>query len=129
MQVQALLAELAMVEEEILWLERKIDELKMKLYQEKKQTKNWKMQQLQQQQQQQQLKQNQLICRTGNVDIDLKQRTRSQNYEVFNKGKIKGHRRASMGSALDILSMSSSECTGNGMVCSFYSLLKKFHMS
>ncbi|XVF66921.1 hypothetical protein PTKIN_Ptkin10aG0078900 [Pterospermum kingtungense] len=42
---KALIAELAMVEEEILWLERKIDELKMKLYKEKKRTKEWKMQQ------------------------------------------------------------------------------------
>ena len=83
----------------------------MKLYQEKKQTKEWKMQQLQQQ--------NQLICGLGNDD-DLKQRTRSQNYEVFRKGKIKSHRRASMGSALDILSLSSKECT----VCSLYLLLK-----
>ena len=80
-----------------------MDELKMKLYQEKKQTKEWKMQQLQQQ--------NQLICGLGNDD-DLKQRTRSQNYEVFRKGKIKSHRRASIGSALDVLSLSSSECTG-----------------
>ncbi|KAK6270763.1 hypothetical protein POUND7_007861 [Theobroma cacao] len=106
-RVQALLAELAMVEEEILSLERKIDELKMKLYQEKKQTKEWKMQQLQQQK-------NQLICEPGNVSVqldDLKQRTRSQNSEVFDKGKIKSHRRASLGSALDTLSLSSSECT------------------
>ncbi|XVF74461.1 hypothetical protein PTKIN_Ptkin13bG0112100 [Pterospermum kingtungense] len=42
--IQALIAKLSMVEEEILWLERKIDDLKMKLYQEKKQTKEWKMQ-------------------------------------------------------------------------------------
>ncbi|XWS56586.1 hypothetical protein CRYUN_Cryun09bG0098300 [Craigia yunnanensis] len=77
-QVQALLAELAMVEEEILWLERKIDELEMKLYQEKELTKEWKMQQLQEQQQRLQ-QQNQLIYGPGN-DNDLKQRTRSQNY-------------------------------------------------
>ncbi|XVF23908.1 hypothetical protein REPUB_Repub13aG0080200 [Reevesia pubescens] len=105
-QVQALLAEVAMVEEEILCLERKIDELKMKFYQEKNQTKEWKMMQLQQQKLQQQ---NQLIWRAGNDD-DLKQRTRSQHYEVFRK--IKSHRRASRGSALDMLSLSSSECTG-----------------
>ncbi|XVE99576.1 hypothetical protein REPUB_Repub03eG0211300 [Reevesia pubescens] len=102
-QVQALLTELAMVEEEILCLERKIDELKMKLYQEKNHTKERKMQQQKLQQQ------NQLLCGPGNDD-DLKQRTRSQNYEVFRKGKIKSHRRASMDSAFDILSLSSSEC-------------------
>ncbi|XP_022765159.1 LOW QUALITY PROTEIN: uncharacterized protein LOC111310201 [Durio zibethinus] len=107
-QVQALLAELAMVEEEILWLERKIDELKMKLYQEKKETKEWKMRQLQQLRQQ-----DQLTCDPGNDD-DLKQRTRSQNYEVFRKGTIKSRRKGSMGSALDILSLSPQ----NALVCS-----------
>ncbi|OMO59006.1 hypothetical protein CCACVL1_25170 [Corchorus capsularis] len=115
-QVQEVFAELAMVEEEILLLEKRIDELKMKLYQEKKQTKEWKMQQLQQQQHQQKLhRQNHLICGPGNVSVqndDLKQRTRSQNYEIFDKEKIKSHRRASIGSASDILSLSSSECTG-----------------
>lgn len=43
MQVQILLTELTMVEEEIIWLERKVDELKLNLYQEKKQTKDWEM--------------------------------------------------------------------------------------
>lgn len=41
MQVQVLLAELALVEEEIIWLERKVDKLKLSLYQEKKQTREW----------------------------------------------------------------------------------------
>ncbi|KAF7116014.1 hypothetical protein RHSIM_RhsimUnG0041900 [Rhododendron simsii] len=40
-QVQVLLAELAMVEEEIIWLERKVDKLKLSLYHEKKQTREW----------------------------------------------------------------------------------------
>lgn len=40
-QVQVLLAELALVEEEIIWLERKVDKLKLSLYQEKKQTREW----------------------------------------------------------------------------------------
>ncbi|KAL3521109.1 hypothetical protein ACH5RR_019258 [Cinchona calisaya] len=42
-KVQILLTELTMVEEEIIWLERKVDELKLNLYQEKKQTKEWEM--------------------------------------------------------------------------------------
>ncbi|KAL6980542.1 hypothetical protein U1Q18_022185 [Sarracenia purpurea var. burkii] len=40
-KVQELLAELAMVEEEIVWLERKVDDLKLRLYQEKTKTKYW----------------------------------------------------------------------------------------
>ncbi|GMI72569.1 hypothetical protein like AT2G39690 [Hibiscus trionum] len=104
-QVQALLAELATVEEEIVWLERKIDDLKLKLYQEKKLTQEWKIRQHQHR--------NRLI---GGPDIDggdnLKHRTRSQNYEIIGKGKLKDHRRASMGSATDILSLSSSQYTG-----------------
>ncbi|TYH14225.1 hypothetical protein ES288_A06G203300v1 [Gossypium darwinii] len=79
-RVQALLAELATVEEEIVWLERKIDDLKMKLYQEKKLTQQWKIRQ----------QQNQLICKPPrNDDDDLNQRTRSQNYDILRKGELK----------------------------------------
>ncbi|KAL2555820.1 hypothetical protein Fot_00559 [Forsythia ovata] len=46
MQVQVLLAEVALVEEEINWLERKINELKLNVYQEKKQTKELELLQL-----------------------------------------------------------------------------------
>ncbi|XP_022890162.1 uncharacterized protein LOC111405488 [Olea europaea var. sylvestris] len=42
-KVQVLLAEVALVEEEICWLERKINELKLNVYQEKKQTKEWEL--------------------------------------------------------------------------------------
>ncbi|XVE69199.1 hypothetical protein DITRI_Ditri09bG0132400 [Diplodiscus trichospermus] len=79
-QFQALLAELTMVEEEILQLERKTDELKTKLDQEKEESKKWNMQQS---------RQNQLTCRPGNDYDDLKRQTRSHNYEVFRKGKNK----------------------------------------
>lgn len=37
-QVQGLLTELTAVEEEITWLERRVDELKLSLYREKQQT-------------------------------------------------------------------------------------------
>ncbi|KAG8490405.1 hypothetical protein CXB51_013694 [Gossypium anomalum] len=101
-QVQALLAELATVEEEIVWLERKIDDLKMKLCQEKNLTQQWKIRQ----------HQNQLLCKPPrNDDDDLNQRTRSQNYDILRKRRIKSHRRASMGSASDILTLSSSQCS------------------
>ncbi|PPS11324.1 hypothetical protein GOBAR_AA09315 [Gossypium barbadense] len=74
----------------------------MKLYQEKKLTQQWKIRQ----------QQNQLICKPPrNDDDDLNQRTRSQNYDILRKRRIKSHRRASMGSASDILTLSSSQCS------------------
>ncbi|KAL3523829.1 hypothetical protein ACH5RR_016663 [Cinchona calisaya] len=42
-KVQMLLTELTTVEEEIIWLEREVGELKLNLYQEKKQNKDWEM--------------------------------------------------------------------------------------
>ncbi|XP_058099264.1 uncharacterized protein LOC131243739 isoform X2 [Magnolia sinica] len=48
LQAQVLLAEVAMVEEEIDCLERKIQELKLHLYQEKQHNNEWKLQQHQQ---------------------------------------------------------------------------------
>ncbi|GKU91949.1 hypothetical protein SLEP1_g5750 [Rubroshorea leprosula] len=106
-QVQVLLAELAAVEEEIIWLERKINGLKMRLYNEKKQNQQWKQTQQQQQ--------HSLIHRQGYISVphdDIKQRSRSQNYEVIRKGKMKSYRRSSIGSSTDILSTSSLESIG-----------------
>ncbi|KAI3748749.1 hypothetical protein L6452_12044 [Arctium lappa] len=45
-KIKELLTELAMVEEEITWLERKVDKLNLSLYLEKKQTREWELQQL-----------------------------------------------------------------------------------
>ncbi|GJV49808.1 hypothetical protein Tco_1440020 [Tanacetum coccineum] len=45
-KIKELLTELATVEEEILWLERKVDKLNLSLYLEKKQTSEWELQQL-----------------------------------------------------------------------------------
>ncbi|GJV78745.1 putative ternary complex factor MIP1, partial [Tanacetum coccineum] len=45
-KIKELLTELATVEEEILWLERKVDKLNLSLYLEKKQTREWELQQL-----------------------------------------------------------------------------------
>ncbi|GLT89047.1 hypothetical protein SLE2022_070500 [Rubroshorea leprosula] len=106
-QVQVLLAELAAVEEEIIWLERKINELKMRLYNEKKENQQWKQTQQQQQ--------HSLIHGQGYISVphdDIKQRSRSQNYEVIRKGKMKSYRRSSIGSSTDILSTSSLESIG-----------------
>ncbi|KAL8247711.1 hypothetical protein R6Q59_008927 [Mikania micrantha] len=45
-KIKELLTELATVEEEIMWLERKVHKLNLSLYMEKKQTKEWESQQL-----------------------------------------------------------------------------------
>ncbi|KAH7537191.1 hypothetical protein FEM48_Zijuj03G0066000 [Ziziphus jujuba var. spinosa] len=104
--VQMLLAELAMVEEEILWLERKVEELKLKLYQERSQNREWEMRQ--QEQPRRLWKQNHLVlCEEGNQSSSLvvgEQRCRSQNYEVLKKERMAGDRRSSMGSASEIQS-------------------------
>lgn len=105
MQVQELLAELAMAEEEILWLERKIDELKLSLYQERKQTKEWKIQQQRQRKLRQQNHLPPCGRRTRSVlEDDFHKGSRSQHHEEFRKEKMK-YRRASVGSATEILSI------------------------
>ncbi|KAK9061546.1 hypothetical protein SSX86_018728 [Deinandra increscens subsp. villosa] len=45
-KIKELLTELEIVEEEILWLEKKVHKLNLSLYMEKKQTKDWELQQL-----------------------------------------------------------------------------------
>ncbi|KAI3721192.1 hypothetical protein L2E82_32198 [Cichorium intybus] len=45
-KIKELLTELATVEEEIMWLERKVDKLNLSLYLEKKQTREWEFRQL-----------------------------------------------------------------------------------
>ncbi|KAK4772167.1 hypothetical protein SAY86_013942 [Trapa natans] len=42
-QVRKLLSELAMVEEEIFWLEKKVEKMKLRIYRERKQTMEWRM--------------------------------------------------------------------------------------
>lgn len=110
-----LLAELAMVEEEITWLEKKVDEVKLSLYQEKKQTKEWKLAQLKDPQQQpKQRRHKQLPSRHGTrTDLkDCELFSRSQNYDEFKSYRVVRERRASVGSSIDIKSMSSSRANG-----------------
>ncbi|KAJ4719892.1 Protein of unknown function, DUF547 [Melia azedarach] len=102
-KVHALLKELAMVEEEIFWLERKVEELKMRLYREKKHTKGW-----QQKQQRRLQRGNHLLCGPGSpsrLNKDLQVRTRSQNYEELRKERMRSYRRASVGSASELISL------------------------
>ncbi|XP_065870414.1 uncharacterized protein [Euphorbia lathyris] len=102
-QIQELIAELTMVEEEIMWLERKVEELKLSLYQERKLTDKWKMQKKQQR------KLRQLPSTRGRsrsvLDDDLYQLSKSEHYQEWRKEKIKFRRgsaeRMSTGSTSD----------------------------
>ncbi|KAF3433696.1 hypothetical protein FNV43_RR24799 [Rhamnella rubrinervis] len=107
-QVQLLLSELAMVEGEIVWLERKIEELKLKLYQERSQTRELEMRHHHREQRRSLWQQNHLLCEEGNQRLLInEQRSRSQNYEVFRRERMGGDRRASLGSASEAQSWSS----------------------
>ncbi|GAV90366.1 DUF547 domain-containing protein/Lzipper-MIP1 domain-containing protein [Cephalotus follicularis] len=110
-QVQALLAELALAEKEILWLERKVQMLKIGLYHEKKQTKGWQMQHSQLPRVRKVQQQNHLQCGLDSRSIlsdDIYHRSRSQNYDEFDRDKLRSYRRSSVGSAGEALSMSST---------------------
>ncbi|XP_043814181.1 uncharacterized protein LOC110619753 isoform X3 [Manihot esculenta] len=108
-QVQGILTELAMVEEEIIWLERKVDELKLNLYQERKQTEKWK---LQRKQQRKLRNQNHLPpCRPGNASLledNCSHLSRSQHFKEFRK-----FRRASVGSAEEMSCVISTGSTSD----------------
>ncbi|XP_059628121.1 uncharacterized protein LOC132270921 [Cornus florida] len=106
LKIQELLAEMAMVEEEIVWLERKVDQLKFSLYRERNQREEWDL--LPPKWRQHQPKQ--LICGQGSQTElkDLKHLSRSNNYEEIRKHKSVRERGASLGSAMDIQSRSST---------------------
>ncbi|KEH28256.1 transcription factor, putative [Medicago truncatula] len=90
-QVHELLEELALVEEEITLLERKVKELKDKLYQERNDDADWKVRHRRQPK----------LCNQFQGSF-------SQNYEVFTKGRKSKDRRASLSSAMDIHSLFST---------------------
>lgn len=109
-QVQVLLAELAMVEEEIVWLEGKVEELKLCLYQEKKENREWETQHKQWRRQQQR----QLMCKpeNGSELKILRQFHRSQNSEEFRKCTKVIERKAYLGRTSETQSMSSTRSNG-----------------
>ena len=110
-----LLAEMAMVEEEIVWLEGKVEELKLCLYQEKKENRERETQQQQQQHQWRKQQQKQLICKpeNGSELNSLRQFHESQNSEEFRKCKTIRERKACLGRASETQSMSSTRSNGN----------------
>ncbi|KAL0376990.1 UNVERIFIED_CONTAM: hypothetical protein Scaly_0816600 [Sesamum calycinum] len=110
MQVQMLLAELAVVEEEIGWLERKVNEAKLDIYQEKQHVKEWELLQLKKglQSQREQRQLSKLPSRRPNQiqHKDSDTLSTSQNYE-HRRYKIPRERRASMGSSMELPSATS----------------------
>ncbi|KAK2637492.1 hypothetical protein Ddye_032284 [Dipteronia dyeriana] len=113
-QVQALLSEVAMVEEEIICLERKVEEMKMRLYNEKKHNREL---QLHQKQKRRMRRGNHILSGSPSPSVinnnnksnkDLQVRTRSQNYEECRLEKMNSYRRASVGSEMELLHMSTT---------------------
>ncbi|XP_057476239.1 uncharacterized protein LOC130777976 isoform X2 [Actinidia eriantha] len=89
-KVQGLLAELATVEEEIICLERKVDELKLSLYQEKKLTRDWE------------------LPKVNRRHRQKKQQSYGQHdFKELGNNKNLQERRASFGSSMDVQSLSS----------------------
>lgn len=106
LQVQVLLAELVMIEEEIFLLERKVDELKLQLYKERAEAREWEIRHQKRVLQQN----NNMLCEAVNHRSVLvnDQRSRLQNYEVLRQERVSAHRRSSLSSASDIRSLSST---------------------
>ncbi|KAF9597133.1 hypothetical protein IFM89_015962 [Coptis chinensis] len=112
LQVQMLIAEVTIVEQEIISLERKVGELKMCLHQEKKQRKEW---QLFQDQHERLQKQNHHICKSGNrrkhrslvIPSGL-----SCNSEDFRSQRRSRERKASMQFASEIATISLTQSSG-----------------
>lgn len=103
-----LLEELAVVEEEIVLLETKVKELKLQLYAEREQSREWEIHL------RRVCKHNQFprVSRYGSMINE--QRYRSHNFEVFTDGRITTDRRASLSSALDIHSLFTTQRRSNG---------------
>lgn len=107
-----LLAELGVIDEEIGWLERKINELKLDFYQEKRQIKEWELLQLKggmQPQWEQQRQMKKFPSRRPQDDCEAL--SKSQNYENRRYRRSNG-RRASLGSQIELQNATSSGTNG-----------------
>ncbi|KAK4579176.1 hypothetical protein RGQ29_029021 [Quercus rubra] len=102
-EVRLILEELAIVQEEILWLERKVEELKLILYRQREQNREREMLHLTRLPEE-----TQLLFGQENRSVLNDQRSRSQNYDEFRKERMRKERRPSLGSVSEILSMSST---------------------
>ncbi|KAF3952443.1 hypothetical protein ACB098_06G158300 [Castanea mollissima] len=102
-EVRLILEELATVQEEILWLERKVEELKLILYKEREHNRERDTLHLTRLPEE-----TQLLFGPENRSVLNDQRSRSQNYDEFKKERMRKERRPSLGSVSEILSMSST---------------------
>lgn len=99
-----------MVQEEITWLERKVEELKLSLYQEREENIEREIQNLRRPPED---SHHDLLCVPENWSLLDDQRSRSQNYDDdFRKQRITRQRRLSLGSVSEILSTSSTRANG-----------------
>ncbi|KAJ8760355.1 hypothetical protein K2173_012601 [Erythroxylum novogranatense] len=102
-QAKGLLAEIRMVGDEIAWLEKKVDELKLNLYEQKKQNKEWTVKK----QQRGKLRQHNNLppFSPGKLIMseDCCELSRTQNFQEYKEEKV--HlRRVSVGSAGEMFS-------------------------
>ncbi|KAK6785887.1 hypothetical protein RDI58_014412 [Solanum bulbocastanum] len=89
-------------EEEIAWLERKVDLLKLKLYREKELAEKWEMLQLKQVQHQRLISKQLPPPRPVPKDVELPLASRSSNYQQLRKQyRIRKERRATVGTSID----------------------------
>lgn len=101
-RIQHLLEEVVTVEEEIAWLERKVDVLKLRLYREKELAKKWEILQLKQVQHQRLISKQLPPPRPILKDVELPVASRSSNYHQLRKQcRIRKERRASVGAFMD----------------------------
>ncbi|XP_027773267.1 uncharacterized protein LOC107022033 isoform X1 [Solanum pennellii] len=102
-RVQHLLGEMVATEEEIAWLERKVDVLKLKLYREKELAEKWEMLQLKQVQHQRLISKQLPPPRpVVHKDVEPHVASRSSNYQQLRKQyRIRKERRATVGSSID----------------------------
>lgn len=112
MQVKVLLEELAMVEEEIVWLQNKVEELKLSLFQEQKNTRVLQTQQPKQQHRKEHVEL--LLCDMGNQTelTNIRRTSRRRNQEEFRKQKMIRERTSSLGSTTEFQRMSSTSSNG-----------------
>ncbi|KAK9156670.1 hypothetical protein Scep_003244 [Stephania cephalantha] len=112
LQIWVLLADVATAEEEILCLERRIEELKMGIYEEKKQTEEWNM--LQQHKHQMHLQQQKRYLRNQTMVADIK--TSCSSSKTSRRERWKTGRKSSLGSASELSTVSSSSRSFNDEV-------------
>src|ERR1044072_3750948 len=123
LQVHELLHELVVVEEEIILLERKVRELKLRFYQERDQNTDWEVHHRRKPK-----LHHKFQGSLGYGSVIVEQRSSSHNYEAFTKGRKSRDKRDSLGSALDIHSLFSTPRRSKGKYMTHSKLLLFKHV-